>query len=244
MKGVTCGSERMDRLEHSEWEKSTAKRRNRGGVAQPATSRGEGEVDEGNRLQDWPGHALCMAVTAKPRCPLDSPAVNPGRRRSCGPGVAPMSLSPLKALSVSRGPLPQQASDLHASLTPGSLVGHPFCSQLHLQSYTDSAHSCSRRNEWRDSRPCAGCGGPPDGQGRGRGFSAPGVCSCSLGCRSLPLPPSPPCSLQVAGLTPALSPANPSHTKSSPPASGSCFTGMLASNLRSEMNSLSDYFYL
>ena len=60
----------MDRLEHSEWEKSTAKRRNRGGVAQPARSRGEGEVDEGNRLQGWPGHALCVAVTAKPRCPL------------------------------------------------------------------------------------------------------------------------------------------------------------------------------
>ena len=84
--------------------KSIAKRRNRAGVAQPDRSWGEGEVDEGNRLQDWLGHALCMAVTAKPRCPLDSPAVNPGR--SCGPGVAPMSLSLLKALSVPLGPLP------------------------------------------------------------------------------------------------------------------------------------------
>ena len=136
------------------------------------------------------------------------------------------------------------STDLHASLTPGSLVGHSFCSQLQLQSYTNSAHSYSGRNEWRKSRPYAGCGGPPDAHGRVRGFSAPGVCSCSLGCRSLPLPSSPRCSLQVAGLTPALPPANPSHTKSSPPASGSCFTGMLASNLRSEMNSLSDYFYL
>lgn len=81
----------MDRLEHSEWEKEHYKEKEQSRVAQPDRSRGEGEVDEGNRLQDWLGHALCMAVTAKPRCPLDSPAVNPGR--SCGPGVAPMSLS-------------------------------------------------------------------------------------------------------------------------------------------------------
>ena len=211
-------------------------------MAQPDRSRGEGEV---NREQTV-GLAGAHALRDKPRCPLDSPAVNPGRCRSCGPGVAPMSLSPQGFVCILH-PLPQQASvstDLHASLTLGGLVGHPFCSQLHLQSYTGSAHSCSRRNEWRKSRPCAGCGGPPDAHGRGRGVSAPDMCSCSLGCWSLPLPPSPPCSLQVAGLTPALSPANPSHTKSSPPASGSCFTGMLASNLRSEMNSLSDYFYL
>lgn len=87
-------------------------------------------------------------------------------------------------------------------------------------------------------------GGSADARVRVRGFSAPGMCNCSLGCRSPFLPPPPPCSLQVADLTPALSPANPSHTESSQPASGSCFTGMLASNLRSEMNSLSDYFYL
>lgn len=137
---------------------------------------------------------------------------------------------------------PQEASVDSSLGVHGSLMGHPF-EAICVSKTAPTLPIPAPKGVKGGSSGLVQAVGGASADRRVKGL-APGMRSCPQGWRSPPLPLPPPCSLQVAGLTPALSPANPSHTESSQPASGSCFTGMLASNLRSEMNSLSDYFYL
>lgn len=159
----------------------------------------------------WGG--MCKAMGAKLRCVLASLPKNPGRSSSCGLGVFPLpllsGLQPQPPLILSQQVVSSDLGVCSDSWQPGR---PPLLEPSTLTKLQDSAHSCSQGNEWRKLRPCAGhWGWGWGGVGtvcwcpfKGEGLLSPRHIQLLLWWKVTPTPPTA-CSLQVAGLAPALS---------------------------------------